>query len=289
LDAEVIALAYDTIASLDLKGVVVKVNTLGDDKSKEQFKQALANYLLPFENQLSEDSKQRLHKNPLRILDSKDPQDKDIVKHAPKPIDHLTEEAKSFFDQVIFLLKQLKVPVELDPQLVRGLDYYSHTVFEIQAQIEGFGSQNALGGGGRYQSLVKELGGPDLPGIGFAFGMERLLLALEAEGLNIAEEDPVDVYFIAMDQKSKTIAQVLMQHLRSYGFKTDMNYSNKAFKGQLKHALRLGSQYMAIIGEDELNENVVSLKNTQTQQQEKVAFEHLADHLLNLKEQESDV
>lgn len=289
LDAEVIALAYDTIASLDLKGVVVKVNTLGDDKSKEQFKQALVNYLLPYKNQLSEDSKQRLHKNPLRILDSKDPQDKDIVKHAPKPIDHLTEEAKSFFDQVIFLLKQLKVPVDLDPQLVRGLDYYSHTVFEIQAQIEGFGSQNALGGGGRYQSLVKELGGPDLPGIGFAFGMERLLLALEAEGLNIAEEDPVDVYFIAMDQKSKTIAQVLMQHLRSYGFKTDMNYSNKAFKGQLKHALRLGSQYMAIIGEDELNENVVSLKNTQTQQQEKVAFEHLADHLLNLKEQESDV
>ena len=232
MDAEVIALAYDTIASLDLKGVVVKVNTLGDDKSKEQFKQALVNYLLPFENQLSEDSKQRLHKNPLRILDSKDPQDKDIVKHAPKPIDHLTEEAKSFFDQVIFLLKQLKVPVELDPQLVRGLDYYSHTVFEIQAQIEGFGSQNALGGGGRYQSLVKELGGPDLPGIGFAFGMERLLLALEAEGLNIAEES-VDVYFIAMDQKSKTIAQVLMQHLRSYGFKTDMNYSNKAFKDNL--------------------------------------------------------
>ncbi len=282
LDAEVIALAHQTIESLGLKGVVVKVNSLGDDLSKENFKEALKNYLLPYEEQLSPDSKSRLVKNPLRILDSKDPSDQVIIKDAPRPVDFLTVEAKAHFDLVIHTLDLLKIPYVLDPKLVRGLDYYSHTVFEIQAEIEGFGAQNALGGGGRYQSLVKELGGPDQAGIGFAFGMERLLSALEIEGVKLTAEEALDVYFITFDDQAKNYAQPLLQSVRKAGLKAEMNYSMKSFKGQLKHALRLNAKFIAIIGEDEMKQSVVSLKNTKTEIQETVKMDELIHHLKEL-------
>ncbi len=267
IDAEVISMAYETINGLGLKGVVVKVNSLGDDQSKKNYQQALFDFLKPFENELSEDSKVRLYKNPLRILDSKDPNDKEITKNAPLPIDYLTETSKKYFDSVIHALDFIHVPYRIDKNLVRGLDYYTETVFEIQANIEGFGAQNALGGGGRYQNLVKELGGPQTPGIGYAFGMERLLNALEIEGIEIDKKDGLDVYFISFDQASKDVAFKIQSELRKSGLTCDMNYNQKNFKGQLKEALLNDAKYLLILGENELKNESIIIKNTKTEQQ----------------------
>ncbi|VEU82512.1 histidyl-tRNA synthetase [Acholeplasma hippikon] len=282
LDAEVLALAYETIRGLGLKGVVVKINSLGNDASKAAYKEALYNYLLPYKDQLSEDSQVRLEKNPLRILDSKVPVDKEITKNAPLPLEYLDEESRNSFETITRLLDQAKIPYALDRKLVRGLDYYSHIVFEIQAEIEGFGSQNALGGGGRYDNLVSELGGPKTPGIGFAFGMERLLNALEIEGRELAPEPSLDAFFVTFDEKSKDLAFNLQNELRVHGFSSDLNYTNKNFKSQLKEALNHRAKFLVIIGENEVNEGVVNLKNTSTEEQIKIRKEELVNKLKEL-------
>ena len=181
LDAEVIELAYHFIKSLGLKGVRVRINTLGDQLSRQMYQRALYDHFQPVKMELCHDCQNRIDKNPLRILDCKVDQAHEKIKHAPTPIMYLNEASKIYYDQVKMYLNNNNVVYEQADTLVRGLDYYEHTVFEIEADIEGFGAQNVLGGGGRYQTLVKELGGPDMPGIGFAFGMERLLDALEAE------------------------------------------------------------------------------------------------------------
>ena len=267
LDAEVIALAYDIIKGLGLKGVSVKINSLGDKKSKENYMNVLKAFLEPKKDLLSEDSKARLDKNPLRILDSKDPQDKALLVDAPLPLDHLTDDAKLNFEKIKEALDLAEVKYSVDKRLVRGLDYYSYVVFEIQADIEGFGSQNALGGGGRYNELVESLGGPSKPGVGFAFGMERLLGALDLEGINLVPDNLLDVYFITFDEASRKEAFRLQNLLRSENFSVELNYTGKAFKGQLKEALYNKAKYLLILGESELAMGKINLKNTETEEQ----------------------
>lgn len=154
--------------------------------------------------------------------------------------------------------------------MVRGLDYYTHTVFEIEADIEGFGAQNVLGGGGRYQSLVKELGGPDLPGIGFAFGMERLIIAMESENITFEEAPSNDIFFIATDEAARVLALKLLFEARQQGMVADMDFVSSSFKAQLKSGLKSNAKYLGIIGESELVNKTISLKNTKTQQQEEI-------------------
>ena len=279
IDSEMIILAYDFIRRLGLKGVTVKINTLGDDDSRKAYQEALEKHFRPHVDTLCHDCKERIDKNPLRILDCKIDHDHQAVKHAPVPLDHLNDVSKAYFDEVLAHLNAVGIHYEIAPKLVRGLDYYSHTVFEIEADIQGFGAQNVLGGGGRYQSLVKELGGPDLGGIGFACGMERLLLALEAEHIDLVKENSLDAYLLVLDDHLKEFASKVLYDLRHQGLISDLNYSQKSFKGQLKHALRLNAKYLVIIGQDEYKQGYVGIKDTQTEIQENVEFSLITSYL----------
>lgn len=280
LDAEMIILAYDFIKRLGLKGVRVRINSLGDDESRKFYQQALIDHFTPHESTLCEDCKARLSKNPLRILDCKVDQKHPAIKEAPIPQDFLNEFSKTYFQEVLEHLNASKIDYEIAHKLVRGLDYYSHTVFEIEADIEGFGAQNVLGGGGRYQKLVSELGGPDLGGIGFACGMERLLLALEAENVQLAKDTDLDAFVIAFGNEVKTTATKILYELRKADIIADMNYTQKAFKGQLKQALRLNAKFLIILGEEEFKRGVVGIKNTKTEVQEEVLISKIKKYLL---------
>lgn len=270
LDAEVIGLAYSFIKELGLKGVKVRINSLGDNESRQNFKEALTAHFMPHSETLCQDCKNRLDKNPLRILDCKIDNEHEAVLSAPTPQDHLNTASREYFKSVLSYLDSADITYEIAPKLVRGLDYYTHTVFEIEADIEGFGAQNVLGGGGRYQSLVKELGGPDLPGIGFAFGMERLLLAMEAESLSFSSEPTPDIFLVATSHEARLEAIKILFEARNKGLIADMDYTGTNFKSQFKAALKSNSKYIFIIGEDELANLTVAIKNTETQEQEQV-------------------
>jgi histidyl-tRNA synthetase len=287
LDAEMIILAYDFIKRLGLKGVRVRINSLGDDDSRKTFQEALYNHFLPHQETLCDDCKARLDKNPLRILDCKVDQKHEAVIHAPTPQDFLNDPSRSYFKEVLEHLNAAKISYEIAPKLVRGLDYYSHTVFEIEADIEGFGAQNVLGGGGRYQKLVSELGGPELGGIGFACGMERLLLALEAENVDFASDRNLDAYVIVFNPKHKTTATQILYDLRSANIVSDTNYTQKSFKGQLKQALKMNAKYLIILGDEEFNRGVVGIKDTKTEVQEEVLIPKIRKYLLEKMEKKT--
>ena len=279
LDAEVIAMAQEFIESLGLKEVSIEINSIGDIESRKNYLEALINYLEPHKDELSSDSKERLVNNPLRILDSKNKRDQEIIKDAPKPIDYLTDESKDYFDNVLKYLEILNVNYKINNQLVRGLDYYSDTVFEVKAEIKGFGAQNVLGGGGRYENLVKELGGPQTSAIGFAFGMERLLYALEAEKLLNLEEDYLDVFIISFSNKFNSYSLEILKKLRDNDYLVDLDFNNKSFKAQLRKALRLNAKTLIIIGEDEVNNNQLTIKNTKTEEQKTIDKNDLLENI----------
>ena len=280
LDAEMIVLVYDFMKRLGLKGVRVRINTLGDDESRKNYQEALRTHFLPHIDSLCVDCKNRLDKNPLRILDCKVDSNYQSVKNAPTPQDYLNESSKNYFHEVLEHLNAAKISYEIAYKLVRGLDYYSHTVFEIEADIEGFGAQNVLGGGGRYQKLVSELGGPELGGIGFACGMERLLLALDAENVTLAKEKELDAFLICFHNDLKKNATKLLYELRQSNITCDTNYTNKAFKGQLKQALKANAKYVLILGEDEFKKGVIAIKDTKTEIQEEVIISKVKKYLL---------
>lgn len=280
LDAEIIILSYDFIKRLGLKGVRVKINSLGDSSSSQNFKAALSSHFKPYKDELCEDCKRRLEKNPLRILDCKIDYDHPAIKEAPTTQDYLTNESRSYFKEVLNHLNATNICYEIAPKLVRGLDYYSHTVFEIEADIEGFGSQNVLCGGGRYQNLISELGGPNLGGVGVGFGMERLLLALEAEDVDFANKKQLDAFVIASNPDYKTTVTKILYELRLANIVCDTNYTNKSFKGQLKQALRLEARYLIILGEQEYDQGLVGIKDTKTQVQENVLLSKIKKYLL---------
>ena len=270
MDAEVISIPVNFYHLLGLKGIKVKINSLGDNESRNNYREALLEYFKPHLETLCEDCRKRYSKNPLRILDCKLDANLDIMKNAPKIVDYLNEESKNHFEKVKEYITALDIDFEVDPNIVRGLDYYTHTVFEVEANVEGFGSQNVLCGGGRYNNLVENVGGPATPGVGFALGMERLLTALEYEKIELEEEKGLDVYLIPMSDKEKSYAFNLLQNLRMNGFNCDMDYIGRNLKGNFKQSERLDAKFVIIIGEEEITNDLLTIKNNKTKEEYKI-------------------
>ena len=277
-DAEAISLAYNTYKLLGIN-VSVKLNSLGDNESRDNYRNALIEYFKPFINNLCEDCRVRLEKNPLRILDCKVDAGSEIIKNAPKTIDYLNEESKSRFEKLQEYLELMEIDFEIDTNLVRGLDYYNHTVFEIVADIPEFGAQSVLGGGGRYNGLVEQLGGPSIPAIGFAMGLDRTILAMENLGVNFRVKDSIDVFVMYGNEEEKETATYLMQDLRMNGYIVDTDYMGKSFKNQFKSADRLNAKYLIILNSEDIKNFQVKVKDNETKEEELVNINDLIDHL----------
>lgn len=285
VDAEIISIPYHLFETLGLEGVKVRINTLGDNESRENYKKALVDYLNPHIDSLCEDCKERFNKNPLRILDCKVDKDNEILKNIPKTIDYLNEESKTFFDEVLSYLDSLEICYEVDPKTIRGLDYYTHTVFEIEANIKDFGAQNVLCAGGRYNNLVENLDGPATPAVGFGLGSERLLLALEHENIDIALTKSVDVYVIPMTL-DKTFSFSLVYLLRTLGLSVETDYLNRKLANNFKYAEKINAKYTVVIGEDEIEKEYFTVKNMKTREEEKVSKNEFLKYILEHLEQD---
>ncbi len=283
IDAEVIALAMDVYQSVGLKDIKLHLNSLGDKETRDAHRTALINHFKPSISEFCNDCQNRLEKNPLRILDCKVDHEHPLMGTAPKLTDYLNESSASYFEKVKEYLEILGIDYEVDPNLVRGLDYYNHTAFEIMSTASGFGAITTLCGGGRYNGLVSEMGGPDLPGIGFALSIERLLLALEAEGIELDVEDSLDIYVVAMGEEAKKKSVELLSSFRAKGISAEMDYIDRKMKAQMKSADRLGAKYVIVIGETELEEASVNIKEMQSGNEEKVELSELVNYLLEHK------
>lgn len=279
MDAEIISMIVNLYKLLGLKGIKVNINSLGDSTSRENYHQALINYFKPYINELCPDCQKRFNKNPLRILDCKIDHQNEVIKNAPKMLDYLNEESKQHFEKVKEYLDSLNINYVVNPNVVRGLDYYTNTVFEIEADIKGFGSQNVLCGGGRYNNLVQNIGGPSTPGVGVAIGIERLLQALELENINLDEDNQIDCYLIPITDQEKNYAINLSQDLRMNGFITEIDYMNRNLKSNFKQADRLNSKYIIIVGEEEVKTNTLTIKDNQTKEEIKIKKDQIIDFL----------
>ena len=279
MDAEVISIIVNFFKLLGLKGIKVNINSLGDKESRENYRTALLDYFKPYINDLCEDCRNRYEKNPLRILDCKVDSDKDIMKNAPKLTDYLNEESKEHLAKVKTYLDSMNIDYVVNPSIVRGLDYYTHTVFEVEANIKGFGSQNVLGAGGRYNHLVENIGGPSVPGVGFAIGIERLMLALEAENINLTEEKNIDVYAFSQGLNDNSYLMNIVNMIRLNGFNVEMDYLNRNMKNNFKKADKLKAKYIIIIGSTEVENNILTVKNNETLEEFKIKKEEIIDFL----------
>jgi histidyl-tRNA synthetase len=265
-DAEAIALAMDILRSVGLTRLTLLINSVGDSDDRAAYRKALVNYLTPVWSQLDPDSQDRLSRNPLRILDSKDPSTRDIVADAPKLLNYLSEASQKHFERVKTYLESLNISYQVDPYLVRGLDYYTHTAFEICSQD--LGSQSAVCGGGRYNGLVKELGGPDTPAVGWAIGLDRLAILVQqlASG-QVSFQDPVDIYVISRGEAAEAQSLPLVQQLRQGGFVAELDLSGSAFAKQFKRASRSQATWAVTLGEAEAEAGTVQLKHLATGEQ----------------------
>ncbi len=266
-DAEVIALAIDILQTLGLHNLTLDINSVGNGEDRVRYRQALVSYLEPYQEDLDEDSKDRLTRNPLRILDSKDPKTQEIAQNAPKIIDSLGTESKRHFDTVLQLLSDLGIKYRIDHCLVRGLDYYTHTAFEIKS--DDLGAQATVCGGGRYDGLVKELGGPDTQAVGWAIGMERLVLLLQQ-----LKSNPVnvpDLYLVSRGEVAEAQGLLLAQKLRRLGLGVELDLSGSAFGKQFKRADRSGAVACLVIGDAEAENKTVNLKWLTSGEQQAIA------------------
>ncbi len=277
VDAEVISIPVNLYKILGLKGIKVNINSLGDKESRENYREALIKHFEPVIDTLCEDCKERFKKNPLRILDCKIDADKEIMKTAPTTIDYLNDESRTHFENVKKYLEALGIDYVVNPRVVRGLDYYTHTVFEVEADIPSFGAQNVLCGGGRYNGLVEQVGGPSTNGVGFALGFERLINALEAENIELPYEKEIDAYVIPMSDNEKAYGFDVLQTLRMSGFNADIDYMSRKIGGNFKQADRLNSKFVIIIGEEETKSNILTIKNNRTKEEYKVSKELVID------------
>jgi len=272
-DAEIIALFFSILNDLGItKSVTLKINSVGDSESRATYRNKLQTYLRPHLKELSETSQRRFETNPLRILDSKAPIDKELVKDAPKIRDCLNDASADHYRQVLQMLESMEIPYVQDDLLVRGLDYYTHTIFEFTS--DALGAQDAICGGGRYNDLVKELGGNDVPAIGWASGIERLLLVVDALK-PLGAQPELDLFIIVEDDDLRVQALQLINQWREAGLRCDMDTLRRSMKSQMREANRQGSRFVAIFGDDEAKKGVVMLKNFETSEQHPVAFDKL--------------
>nr|WP_279388951.1 histidine--tRNA ligase [Baia soyae] len=278
LDAEVIALGMQFFEELGLKGVQVEINNVGDPESRARYFEALIAYFEPYKEELAEDAQNRLYRNPMRILDSKDPRTKEIAKGAPSILDYLSEESLANLEAVKQYLDILGVNYVQNDRLVRGLDYYTQIAFEYMVDIPG-AQASTIGGGGRYNGLVQEVGGPDMPGVGFGIGLERVLLALEEQQVAVPEPGRLDCYMITFDQATKRKSMQLLAELRRAGLSAERDYLDRKMKAQMKVADREQARFVAILGEDELAQNLIQVKNMETGTQVAVPFDQLVTYI----------
>ncbi|MBA2873613.1 histidine--tRNA ligase [Thermaerobacillus caldiproteolyticus] len=279
IDAEVIALAMEIYRSLGLQKLKLVINSLGDAESRKAHREALINHFKQRIGEFCEDCQARLEKNPLRILDCKKDRDHELMMTAPSILDYLNDESRRYFEKVQMYLTNLGIEFEVDSRLVRGLDYYHHTTFEIMSNAEGFGAITTLCGGGRYNRLVQEIGGPETPGIGFALSIERLLAALEAENISLPVGKGIDCYVAALGEKAKDESVIIVNQLRKAGIVADKDYQDRKVKAQLKAADRLQAKYVAILGDDELDRKVINVKDMNTGEQTEVPLHSLVEYL----------
>lgn len=284
-DVELIDLLYTIYNRLGLKNLQLQLNSIGNISCRLTFKEALKGYLQNYFNQLSEDSQSRFEKNPLRILDSKDPKDIEITSKAPSILNFLDEESQEHFEEVKKYLDILKIPYQINPRLVRGLDYYNKTVFEITAGE--LGAQNSLGGGGRYDGLIKTLGGPDLPAMGFGSGIERVIQTMLKQNIQISSPYHPKLFLIPLGDEAKNTCYELLHLLRENGIPTEMDFSEKKLNKAMQYANQIQATYVAVIGDEELQTHIVELKEMETGHKTKVPLAHLSKILrLELKEPE---
>lgn len=279
IDAEVIELAMRVYQECGLKDLKLVINSLGDKEVREAHRTALIAHFEPQIGEFCSDCQNRLEKNPLRILDCKVDANNELLKSAPKLTDYLNEESAAYFEDVKGYLEAVGIEYVVDPNLVRGLDYYNHTAFEIMSTAEGFGAITTLCGGGRYNGLVEDIGGPESPGIGFGMSIERLLLALEAEQVALDVENQLDVYIVAMDDVSKAMAFQFASSFRANGISADIDYGGRKMKAQMKSADRLQAKFVIVLGESEVEELQANVKEMATGNQEKLAFDEFVDYL----------
>lgn len=276
-DVEVIVLAYRLFQKLGLQNLELRINSIGDKNCRNTYKKELISYYESQKDMLCEDCKQRLYKNPLRLLDCKEDNCKILAKNAPVITNYLCEECHNKFEKVKSGLTALHISYVVDPGLVRGLDYYTNTAFEIQ--YPPLGAQSAICGGGRYDKLVEEMGGPDVPGIGFAVGLERLLLALEGQNLIPNCPQKSSVYIVALGEKAEIEGLKIQGELREKGVMTYMDLQEKSLKGQMKQAGKVQSIYAVIIGENEIEQGKATVKHMQTGEQSEISFSQVADYI----------
>lgn len=275
-DVETIAMAYQLFNTLGIKDVTLHLNSLGNTESRLAYRQDLIDYLTPMRESLSKDSQRRLDENPLRVLDSKEKEDKVAVENAPSILDYLDEESQAHFDEVRTMLDSLNIPYVIDTNMVRGLDYYNHTIFEFITTVDK--SELTICAGGRYDSLVEYFGGPETAGFGFGLGLERLLLVLDKQGIELPVEENLDVYIAVLGSGANGKALELVQAIRYQGFKAERDYLGRKIKAQFKSADTFKAKTVITLGESEVESGQVNVKNNATREEVTVSFEELTNN-----------
>jgi len=279
IDAEVLAMVMHIYESFGLKHLKLVINSIGDSESRKEYNEALVNHFEPVIDTFCSDCQSRLHTNPMRILDCKIDRDKEAIKTAPRITDYLNDDSKAYYEQVKHHLDDLNIPYVEDPNLVRGLDYYTHTAFELMMDNPNYdGAITTLCGGGRYNGLLQLLDGPSETGIGFALSIERLLLALEEEGIELDIEEKFDLFIVTMGEEADRYAVKLLNDLRKNDVKADKDYLNRKIKGQMKQADRLNAKYTIVIGDQELENNSIAIKNMTTGESENIQLDQLINY-----------
>ena len=276
-DAEIIALGYDFLQRMGIEDIELHISSVGCRKCRPVYRKVLQDFLRPKYDCLCETCKSRFDKNPMRILDCKSPEDKEAVKDAPMMLDYMCEDCSRDFEELKSYLDAMGIDYVVDPSIVRGLDYYTKTAFEfITTKI---GAQGTVCGGGRYDHLIEEVGGPDMPGVGFGLGKERLLLLMDACGHDFGAAPAPQIFLAWIGDDAKLYALKLLHELRGKGIRAEMDTKERNLKGQMKYANKLGAAYTAVIGSDEVESGEITLKNMSTSEQTKVRREDLVNAL----------
>ena len=279
-DSEVISIAYNLITGLGINDITLKLNSIGSSETRKNYKQALLKFLKPKYDQLSETSRNRFDSNPLRILDTKNKSEIELLKKAPKITEYLSKEDDLHFTEVKTYLNDLSIPFTLDTNLVRGLDYYTRTTFEIASNT--LGAQDAICGGGRYDKLVGSLGGKPSPAVGFAAGLERLLLAMGDKN-ELANKEIKKIYLIGLGDKARSTMMKILNNIRSSGYYVEFDSLRRSIKAQLRESNKLGASITIIIGEQEMEEQCAQIKDLTSGNQESVPFDSIISYIEDLK------
>jgi histidyl-tRNA synthetase len=278
LDMEVMSVSYQLFHELGFQNLSFQINSIGCPVCRPGYLKELVRYYEKVKDRICEDCRKRLTKNPLRLLDCKQPDCQPIIEEAPPIVDSLCEECDTHFNTLRNYLDDLKHSYQLNHRLVRGLDYYTKTVFEVWAQ--GIGAQNAVCGGGRYDGLAEILGGPSTPGVGFASGIERIILTLKEQGVDIPHSIGISVFFACMGHETKNRAVALLSDLRQRGISATMGFGSRSFKAQLREANRLHVPYTVILGEEEIKKGMALVKRMESGEQEEVLLDRVVDYIL---------